>query len=314
MKITILVPCYNEEPYIRELLDWIEKKCDYDYEVLVIDGGSTDKTLPYINNFLKANNRIRLISNPDKYVSHALNKGISQATGEFIIRLDVHVIYPDDYFSRCIKILNETHADNVGGFLEYFGIDNFSKGIAGSLSSFWGIGYNTIGPIRFDHYTDTVFFGFWHKNTFEKYGLFDEELVRNQDEEFNYRIVKTGGKIYKSADILLHKYVRNDLWSLCIQYFEYGFYKPLVIKKIGHIIKIRHIIPSAFVVYLICLPLFPFESVFLSPLALYIAMSVYSAINQNNPFVSKIVSFIAFPVIHIAYGSGFLAGIFRTLR
>jgi glycosyltransferase involved in cell wall biosynthesis len=314
MKITILVPCYNEEPFIRELLGWVEKKCDYDYEVLVIDGGSTDKTLAYINNFISGNNRIRLISNPNKYVSHALNKGIGEAIGEFIIRLDVHVLYPDDYFSRCIKILTETHADNVGGFLEYIGTDNFSKGIAASLSSFWGIGYNTIGSIRFDHYTDTVFFGFWHKKTFEKFGLFDEELVRNQDEEFNYRIIKSGGKIFKSADILLHKYVRNDLSSLFIQYFEYGFYKPLVIKKIGHIIKIRHVIPSVFVLYIIFLFFLPIGSLFLLPLLCYMGMSLYWAINQNNPFVSKLVSFIAFPVIHIAYGSGFLAGIIRTLR
>ncbi len=314
MKISIIIPCFNEEQHIKRLLNWVREKCNYEYEIFVIDGGSTDNTIPLVRENMETDSGIKLIFNPQKYVSSALNLGIASAQGEYLVRLDAHAIYPDNYFDKCINILKNTQANNVGGFLEYIGTDRFSKGIAAALSSFWGIGYSTISPIRFDHYTDTVFFGFWHKSAFEKFGLFDTELIRDQDEEFNYRIIKTGGKIFKSADLVIYKFVRNSIKDLFIQYFQYGLYKPLVIKKIGHIIRIRHIIPSVFVIYLISLFLLNPQPFIFIPLILYAGMSLYYAINQNNPFISKLVSFIAFPVIHIAYGSGFLAGIFRTLR
>ncbi|MBX7206377.1 MAG: glycosyltransferase family 2 protein [Bacteroidia bacterium] len=312
--LSIIIPCLNEEDHIEKLLNWVVTACPDESEILVIDGGSSDRTIELINNKIAINKKIKLLHNNSKYVSHALNTGVQSANGKYIARLDVHAIYPDNYFTECIKLLETTQADNVGGFLEYTGNNLVSHGIAATLSSPWGIGYRTISPIRFNHYTDTVFFGFWNKSAFTRFGLFDTDLIRDQDEEFNYRIIKSGGKIYKCADIVILKFVRNNLILLFRQYLEYGFYKPLVIKKIGHIIKIRHIVPSAFVVYLLTLFFFSVNITLLIPVWLYLTISLYFAINQNNPLSSKIISFIAFPVIHIAYGSGFLAGIFRTLR
>ena len=305
--LSVICPVYNGEKTIKQLLEFLLISKPYNKEIILIDGYSNDNTVSIIQNFQQINDNIILLYNKKKYVPFALNMSLKICKGRYIARVDAHTEYPHDYFLQCLSIAELTGADNVGGSIQSLGNGPIGEAIAFAMSSTFGVGNSGFRTLKQDAYVETVPFGFWPKEVFEKYGLFDEDLFRNQDDEFNYRIIANGGKVFQSVKIDSKYYVRNSFISLYRQYFQYGLFKPLVIKKIGKVVRIRHLVPVFFVLYLFFLPiLFLFSGLFILPIIAYFIVGFYFA--SKSRFISN--TFLAFMILHFSYGFGFLRGIF----
>lgn len=308
--ISVICPCYNEEKHIRHILDFFLSASPKEKELLLIDGMSTDNTRAIIFEYAKEHPEIRLIDNPERIVPFGLNRGIQAARGAYIARLDAHTEYPADYFEQCLAVSRETGADNVGGAITSIATSSSGFAIAHAMSTPFGVGNTSFRTERIDGYVDTVPFGFWKKEAFEQFGLFDTDLKRNQDDEFNYRTIAKGGKIYISQKIHSTYYVRDSFKALFRQYYQYGVYKPLVFKKLNASgVQIRHLIPMAFVAYVITLPLALVWPWYLLPLAAYLGLASRYA-SQAEGLLVQVKSVWAFILLHMAYGSGFWVGLF----
>ncbi len=321
MIATIIIPCRNEETHIGACLDSIIAS-DYpreQMEVLVVDGMSDDGTRAVVKKYSDAYPFIALIDNPRRIVPTALNIGIGRARGDVIVRMDAHNSYAPDYVSKCVRYLEEYNADNVGGvWITVSGADTvMARSIALALSHPFGAGnaFYRIGS-KTPRFVDTVPFGCFRKALFSRMGLFDEELVRNQDDEFNARIIRNGGKILLAPDIVSRYYARPTLGKLWRLYFQYGRFKPLVARKIGSVTTLRQLMPSMLVSSFVILGMLSLlHSVF--GLFFVILLSVYAgltiALSAGLAVKSGLQHIRALPLVfwtlHFSYGLGYLKGI-----
>lgn len=321
MRATIILPCRNEEGYIAECLQSI-MATEYPQElleILVVDGRSDDRTRATVEQFAARVSNLRLIDNPERVVPAALNLGIREATGDVIIRMDAHVVYPPDYVPRLVEALVESGADNVGGRLVTLPPTPrpVAQAIATALSHPLGVGNShfRIGAQR-PRWVDTVPFGCYRRDAFARFGMFDEELVRNQDDEFNHRLIRRGGRILLVPDVISFYYARASLRQVARMYYQYGYFKPLAARKIGRIMTIRQLIPAAFVsAVLVSAAAAPFwhpaAVLCASILASYAITlsSVAAPVAAARGLRTAMALVAAFATIHGSYGFGFLRGI-----
>ena len=314
MILSVICPVLNGEKYIIDnILTFFVNSKIQDKELLIIDGGSNDRTIEIVKDWCQKYSNIKLIHNPHKYVPYALNIGIKESNGQFISRLDVHTVYPKNYFEKCIELSKTINADNIGGTIISCGVSICGKAIAHSMSSLFGVGNSTPRIKGYDGYVDSIAFGFWDKQVFDKYGFFDETLIKNQDEDHNYLIIENGGKVYQSSKIKTHYFVREKIIDLIKQMFYYGFYNPPVLVKNISRIKIRHIIPSLFSVYIFTI-FFNLNPFWLIPLYSYILLNIlFSIINKEN-ILTKIICIIIYPIMHLSYGIGFILGLINAYK
>ncbi len=308
--ITVVCPTYNEEEHIENVLNFFVNAKPYDKELIIVDGGSKDKTLDIIKDWMKKYSNIKLFNNPYKYVPYALNIAIKNSSGDPIIRLDAHTKYSIDYFEKILETFQKTNAEIVGGPMIKKGITDFQKAAAYVTSSPFGIGDSKIHKKDFNGYSDHVYLGSWKRSLFDEIGYFDERLHRNQDDEFHYRAKSLGKKIYLSSDIKSEYFPRKNYSSLIRQYFQYGLFKPLVLKKIKSEIKLRHLIPLFFLLYIFFAPILIFYNwTLIFPLILYLLLNVIFTLKNKNKIKIRLITFSLFPLIHLAYGFGFLIGL-----
>lgn len=323
--VTIIIPCRNEEKYIGRCLDSIIEN-DYakdKLEVLILDGLSKDKTRDIIKKYAELTSYIKLLENDKLFVPYALNKGIKNAKGDIIIRMDAHSTYEKDYISKCVKYLEEYKVDNVGGIWKTLpGEDTLTaKSIAIALSHPYGVGnaYFRIG-LKKPKYVDTVPFGCYKKDVFEKIGFFNEDLIRNQDIEFNIRLRAAGGKILLVPDIISSYHARPTLKALARNNFWNGFWVLYSLRFARLPFSIRHLIPFVFVLSIIGSIVF---SLFFKPMA-YLTLFVASSYLLTNIFFSIKLSFkngfkyllnliLSFATLHISYGMGSAWGLIKLL-
>lgn len=313
--ITVICPTYNEEEHIENILNYFVNSKPSDKELLIIDGGSTDKTVEIIKNWTNKYPNIRLLYNPNKYVPYALNIAIKNSTGDPIVRLDAHTIYSPDYFEKVLETFQKTNADIVGGPMIKIGITDFQKAAAFVTSSPFGIGDSKIHRKNYNGYSDHVYLGAWRRSLFDEIGFFDERLHRNQDDEFHYRAKSLGKKIFLSSEIKSEYLPRKNFIDLFKQYFQYGLYKPLVLKKIKSEIKIRHLIPLFFVIYILFFLIFIFYHwILIFPIILYLLLNIIFSFRNNYKIKIGLLAFSLFPLIHLGYGLGFLMGLFKKSK
>jgi succinoglycan biosynthesis protein ExoA len=306
--LSVICPVYNEQKFIRGLLEFFLLAKPEEKELLIIDGGSVDGTTDIIKEYTSVHPNIRLFYNPHKFVPFALNTAITQAKGEIIVRLDAHTLYAEDYLQQVVKTFEHIPADIVGGPMRAIGETSFQKAVAIATSTPMGVGNSQFHFENYSGYTDSVYLGAWKSSIFSRTGLFDVQMKRNQDDEFHYRAKSLGYRIYLNSDIRSYYYPRSTAGKLFRQYFEYGLYKPLVLKKIKSEVKLRHLIPAGFVLYLISLAFIHF-SVWFIPLAVYTLAALFFAANSRRQLLISLYTFFCFYILHIAYGLGFLAGI-----
>jgi succinoglycan biosynthesis protein ExoA len=324
--VTVILPIRNEARHIARCLDAVSSQ-DYPrerMEILVVDGMSDDGTRAIVARAFERWNvgtlecsRARLLDNPERIVPTALNRGIRQARGSVIIRVDGHTVIARDYVRKCVEVLATTQADNVGGPMNAVGQTLVAQAIAIASSSRFGVGSALFHYADEPGCVDTVYMGAYRREVFDRIGLFDEELVRNQDDEFNYRLTRSGGKIWLDPEICSDYFSRATLRGLWKQYLEYGFWKVRVIRKHGRPASWRHLVPGAFVLallgssilgLLVQSPLY-FFAVLLSYLFVSLSVSLWLAARRGWRYATILP--VAFATMHVAYGVGFLTGLVR---
>lgn len=312
--ISVICPIYNEEKYIENILNFFVNSEPKDKELILIDGGSTDDTIKKIEEWVKKHRNIYLLHNANKYVPFALNLAIQKSSGDPIIRLDAHTIYEPDYFEKILETFKDTGADIVGGPMRATGKTPFQRAVAYCTSTIFGIGDSKIHDENFSGYTDHVYLGAWRRNIFYEIGYFDEELKRNQDDEFHYRAKSFEKKIYLNSQIKSLYFPRSSVIKLIKQYFQYGLFKPLVLKKVKSEIKFRHLIPSAFVLYIITIFLLEGIILIFVPLVIYFILQIWFSFVNFLSTVEKLFAIIIYPALHLSYGAGFLVGLAKLVR
>ncbi len=315
--ISVIIPIFKEEKYIDACVQSMLRQ-DYPkdkMEWFFVDGMSPDRTVEILEGYRKTYpDLIHVLENPHKYVPQAMNIGIRQARGEFIIRLDAHAEYADDYFSKCIEVLRETGADNVGGAMETKARTPVGKTIAKMLSSKFGVGDSQFRINGNDSYVDTVPFGAFRRDVFQRVGLYDERLIRNQDSEMNYRIIKNGGKIYLSRKIRLAYYCRDTVAGICKMARQNGQWNIITSKLCPGSMRLRHFIPFFFVLSLLVMPVLsllwkPFALLFALEMLAYVSLDILFSKKSADTLKEFFQLLYLFPLFHIAYGWGSMTGL-----
>ena len=288
MTLSVICPCFNEEAYIHGLLDFFVTAPPTDKELFLVDGGSTDRTREIIAEYQQQNTNIHLLDNPQKIVPFALNKAIPLCNASTIVRLDAHTKYAEDYFQKVMETFEKVDADIVGGPTRTACKAPFQCAVAHAICTPFGVGNSQVHNVTYEGYSDSVTFGSWKKSIFDEVGYFDERLVRNQDDEFHYRAKSKGKKIYQNPDIKLWYYPRSNAKGLFKQYYQYGLFKPMVLKKVNSEVKLRHLIPSGFLLYFISLPIAYWWPVWLIPLILYLILDVIFAFRAKGSLKVKL--------------------------
>ncbi|MEM2002759.1 MAG: glycosyltransferase family 2 protein, partial [Candidatus Methanomethylicaceae archaeon] len=306
--VSILIPMRNEERYIAQCLESILAN-DYPkdrLEILVIDGMSTDRSREIVQDYAKHYPFLRLLDNPKRIQSAALNIGIRESKGKIIIRMDAHTLYASDYIRRCVELLETTEAANVGGLQRAMGTGYISNAIAIAITTPFGIGNAYFRYAEKEMWVDTVYLGAWRKSTLETLGGFDEEWVVNEDYELNYRLRKAGGKILLSPEIKCWYYVRPSLKALARQYFRYGFWRVKTLVAYPDSLRWRQLAPPTLVIaLLLSLGILPINWVIGGTVpALYLVAnlvaSTWTASRKGWKYLPLLP--VVFAIIHLSWG------------
>lgn len=325
-RVSLVLPCRNEAQHLAACLDsLLETTFPLDeLELLVVDGQSDDGTRAVVARYAAHHPWIRILDNPRRIVPTALNIGIRAARAPVIMRLDAHAFYPPDYIERLLAALEETGADNVGGCVRTLPADGTTgaQAIAAALSHPFGVGnsYFRIGGGSRPRWVETVPFGCWRRSLFDRIGYFDEELVRNQDDEFNYRLLRAGGRILLLPDVVTRYVARRSHRQLARMLYQYGLFKPLVVQKVGRVVTARQLAPPALVVALaagvLAAPVWrPAALLWGALLALYASTALAGALASARTLGLRVALALAatFPFLHVPYGFGFLHGLWRAV-
>jgi succinoglycan biosynthesis protein ExoA len=321
--VSVIIPCFNEEKTIQLLLDAIlnqnfpiEK-----IEVIISDAISSDKTRERILDFEKSNPSlaIRIVDNIKRTIPAALNLAADSAKGEYLIRLDAHSIPNKDYILNSINILRVEKAQNVGGIWEICPGDEscMARSIARAVSHPFGAGDAAYRLSSEAGYVDTVPFGAFRKELFVKSCGYDENLLTNEDYEFNTRLRQNGGKIWLDPSIKAKYFARKDLKSLGSQYWRYGFWKNRMLRKFPKSLRLRQAIPPLFVLFMILFGLLAISVpiariIFFTGLGLYFLTLLISSIIESVKMKDfcYLRMIFAFATIHFSWGGGFLFSFF----
>lgn len=326
-KVTIIIPTRNEERFIEKCIRSVlnfENINESDHEILVIDGRSSDKTREIVNTQFSDFPNIRLIDNPGIIQSSALNIGIKQAKGDFIMRLDAHCIYPPDYLGKLTETALRTNSDNTGGMIiTHPGGPSYGAELVQALTTHkFGVGNSGFRTGAKEGAADTVPFGFFKREVFDKIGYFNDKLIRCQDYEFNCRMIKNNLKIWMNPEIISHYYNQPDLLSfLKKQFFKEAPYNPYMWYLAPYTFALRHAITGIFAISFIagvvlsCV--FTWAKIlFAGVMMLYLALAIISAFQQAKRY-KKALHVLTLPfsffLFHFIHGSGILNGIFKLI-
>ncbi len=316
--VTVIVPCRNERRFIERCLASIVATgypADR-MEILVVDGMSDDGTRDIIAASIARDTRISMLDNPARTSPAAMNIGIKRARGDVILRMDAHCEYPPDYIPALVSALETTGAANVGGVTAVVPAADtpVAKAIAIALSHVAGMGdsHFRIGA-KEAKWVDTVPFGCWKRETFERVGLFDESLPRNQDDEFNMRLSRSGGRILLLPTVVTRYFGRETLAQLRRMFYQYGYFKPLAAIRSGSRLRPRQFAPAALVLGLLArhAPRAPEHGLVEGgrDRVRVLRGGRRSADGVDLRRQSVGAAFLAvLPTMHLAYGVGFLRG------
>jgi glycosyltransferase involved in cell wall biosynthesis len=312
--VTIAMPCLNEEGYIEECLRSVLAQ-DYPkdrMEILVVDGMSIDATREIIAKVAAEDPRIRVIDNPDRIQSAGMNRAIKQAKGDVIVRMDVHCEYQYDYVSQCIKVLERTGADNVGGAARAKAKGLFQRALCAALDSPLGVGNAKYRNADAEGFVDTVCFGAFRRRVFETVGMFDPRAITNEDAEINQRILEAGGKIYLSRDIVVHYFPRESYRALAKQYFKYGKGRARTLLKLGKFPTLRPVLPFLMTAGgALLAATSSFHPFTLPAFGAYALVTGVEAIRVGRKAGLAAIPIVwgIFPVLHVSHGLGFAVGL-----
>lgn len=318
--VSLVMPIRNEGAFIAQALgaalaqDYPQERL----EIIVADGMSTDDTRRIVQGFQRQDARLRLIDNHGKFVATGLNAALREARGDIIVRADGHCVIAKDYVRQCVQRFQEDEVDGVGGPIETIGETYIAETIALAMSSGFGVGgsaFRTVKDRRM--FVESVAFPAYTRRAVEMAGFFDEELIRNQDDEYNYRLGALGARILLAPEIQSRYYSRSSLKSLWRQYFQYGYWKVRVMQKHFGQMRWRQFVPPMFVAAVVM-------SLLLAPISIIgqwlcawvigaylfanLSASVYTVARAKKWRLLPLLP-VSFAILHFAYGFGFLKGL-----
>lgn len=316
---TVIVPCRNERGEIEAFLDDLEKQQGVpgEWEVIVADGDSDDGTLEILRRRAASNPRLCVVRNELQHVSPGLNLALNRARGRYVIRMDVHTSYAEDYIAACLDVMEETGAANVGGAARTEAEGPAQRAVAAAYASAFAVGPASFHFPDYEGEVDTVTYGCWSREDLLAWGGFDEDLVRNQDDELNLRIRRGGGVVWQSRRIRSWYRPRGNLRSLFKQYYQYGFWKVAVIRKHRIPASWRHLVPAGGLLAVAAAILlgFRWEPAWWfvgAAAALYLGFlltgSIVIARRHGWDLLARLPATLA--TFHLSYALGFLNGMF----
>ncbi|MDA9120379.1 glycosyltransferase family 2 protein [Opitutales bacterium] len=317
--VSAIVPCLNEKYFIKNFFNNITlQHFDFKLEVIVSDGGSDDGTIEVLKELQTSKFSFKYILHNDQFVSYSLNKAILKSNGTIIIRMDVHTQYEKHYIANCVNAIQANDAQCVGGPWRACYNNIIQESIALAFQSKLSAGGALSRDLNYKGYVDTVYLGCWYKSDLLKFGLFDEKLVRNQDDELCHRICSQGGLIFQDPSIISYYYPRSSLIRLFHQYFQYGFWRFNSLLKKGNKKKPRHFLPIALLfatfsnVFILFtsqykLSIFYFLIYFLS-----FGLTILRKSNFLRIHILTLSIFSIF-IMHHSYGLGFITSFFAHI-
>jgi glycosyltransferase involved in cell wall biosynthesis len=321
--ISVVIPERQEERGIRACVEAVlAQDCGEPFEVIVVDGMSTDRTREILEEIAQGDPRLRVLDNPGRIVPTAMNIGIRAARGKYIVRVDGHSRIPADYLAEVLRAFEESGAECVGGAMVAEGRGFWGRLIALATSSSFGMGGSRFHERGAAREMDTVYLGAYPRQMLLELGLYDERFVRNQDDELNFRLRAVGGKVWFSPRIWVAYECRSTLGKLFSQYAQYGWWKVQVYRKHPRMLQLRHLVPSVFVLgVLITLGVAPWfgGAAWWLPVAAigsYLGAASAAALATGAGIARVPALVLTFLLIHVAYGTGMLAGlpfVFRKL-
>lgn len=321
MIVSVISPCRNEAPHIDAFVEAVlSQECpSLEVEIVIADGLSDDGTRAILDEWSRKEPRLRVISNPLQIVSTGLNLALQVARGEIIVRMDVHTVYETDYVMECVNALNNTGATCVGGPWVARGETPVQRAIATAFQSRIGSGSALSRRTDYSGWVDTVYLGAWRRSDLLKLGGFDENLVRNQDDELCLRILRQGGSIWQSSKIRSTYVPRNSFAAVYRQFSQYGYWKIPVIRKHRLPASPRHMAPFAFLLVLVALvlliPISPLFALALLGLLMFYFAAIWldtRAVGlENSTIQTRLMTIAAVIMMHLGYAVGFGRAIFE---
>ena len=317
--VSVVIPCRNEEAYIERCVRSLMAS-DYpkeSFEVVVSDGESDDNTIDILQKLKAEFSNLVLIPNPEKVTPVALNLGLKYSKADIKIILGAHSEVAPDFISENVKALESGQKVGcAGGVLEHVYEDETAELIGVAMTSSFGVGNAGFRTGAADGYVDTVAFGAYRKDVFQSVGYFNETLIRNQDDEFNFRVTQAGFKILLSQKIKCKYFVRASFEKLWRQYLQYGYWKIWVNLLHNTVTTWRQLVPLIFVVYLILgflTALFSqvLAGLYLAGLLVYLAAASLTAIKLVGVSKKMFQLVWTFLILHTSYGYGYLVGLIR---
>lgn len=316
--ISITIPARNEEKYIEKCILSI-LSADYPQEkikVFVCDGLSTDNTREIVSSLSNKHKNIQLIDNEKQTTPFALNLGLKASNCAIKIILGAHAEIDKDFLKNNVSVLNDyPEVGCAGGIIENVYENESAETIGLAMSSEFGVGNAHFRTGSKNGFVDTVAFGAYRNEVFEKIGYFDEDLIRNQDDEFNFRLLQNGFKIYLNSNIKSKYYVRASFRKLYKQYYQYGYWKVYVNKKHKAVTSVRQLVPLFFVLFLFLGLTLSFlhwvlGTLFSLGVLAYIGLAIVFASQKSTSFEKITGIAYTFFLLHFSYGLGYLVGIF----
>ena len=322
--VSVIIPCRNEEKTIHLVLEALFEQSFplQNMEIVIADGLSTDGTRRAIHAFSEAHPAlfVRLVDNPKQIIPTGLNTAIKASKGELIVRMDAHSLPNQDYVQRCYNAHQEGKAENVGGVWKISPQNNgwVARSIAAAAANPFAVGDAHYRFTEKAAYVDTVPYGSYKRELFEKIGYFDESLLANEDYEFNTRIRQSGGRIWLDPAIQCTYFARATFAALAKQYWGYGFWKAQMLKRYPETLRWRQALPPAFVLGLVVLALvgviWPIAwPVFAIIVGLYLAVQLVPAIQislKAGDIRLSIGVVIATLIMHFSWGTALIVGLF----
>lgn len=320
VRVSVIVPLYNEERYIKDFIVSLSKQTYSidQMEWIFADGRSTDKTVEIINSFvLEGKYPIILLDNDKRKTPYALNMAIQQARGEYIIRLDAHASYSPNYIEKCVYYLDTMDVDNVGGVAETSANGFIGKAISKMLSTPFGVGGSDFRTGNGNRYVDTVPFGAFRKEVFDRVGLFNTKLLRSEDNDMNARIRESGGKIWLAEDIRFRYFCRDTVGGILKMALQNGNALFHTLRENPKAMSLRHFIPFFFLLSLVAMPVISifvpiFWCFFVAEMGAYFLLDFYFSFVSIKPMKLGIITVWLYPLFHIVYGIGSLLSVFSV--
>lgn len=316
---TIVMPALNEERFIAHAIGSImPPPGEIECELIVADGGSTDRTCQIVRDLMRKDDRIRLVSNPQRIQAAAMNlaAGIADARAKILVRADCHALYPPGFVTHCVRTLLQTNSASVVVPMRAQGQGRLQKAIAAAQNCRLGNGGAAHRMGGASGYVEHGHHAAFLRDVFEDLGGYDTGFVCNEDAELDRRITASGNRIYLAGDAPITYFPREKLESLAKQYYRYGIGRAQTTVKHRARPRLRQLLPVA------CLLgcTVAFGLALIDPRALlvpaaYIALclitGIFVAVREKDP--AALASGVAAIVMHMSWASGFLVGLAKSM-